>query len=456
MGTATGDGNGEPRSGARFRALALWVAVGVALAAAQLYYWLSPHLAGPTDLAASLAVPLSALLVVGAWSRWSGSGAGDVGWFLPHRWREGLLLAGLFSLVYTLVLLEPGVAFGYSSAARPGPLDVLYWVPYAPLAAIAGEALYRGLLFDRLLRPHRLPLALSASAAAFALSGTNLSALVGLEWTTLVRTILLTTVTAFSLGIVLGLYYYKSGRSLLGPVVLRSAILYGTAFLPIVANLPGWQFAFLLALLAQGAVLMLVVFLVAEPRVVARVYLGETPRSRANRFLLRAHRRRDLRRAALVIGVVIALLGATYVGSQAALGTRQPLLAIESGSMEPALRLGDLVLLEQVDAAQIRIGTIIAFTSECLPSPVIHRVVGITETTSGLEFTTRGDANPGPDGCTTPYAAVIGRVAVTVPWLGYAVVLPQVTLGLLALAFVAGLVFLPPSNPRFPSRRIRR
>ena len=98
-------------------------------------------------------------------------------------------------------------------------------------------------------------------------------------------------------------------------------------------------------------------------------------------------------------------------------------------------------------------GTILVFSSRCLPGPTIHRVVAISSTTGGTPvYTTRGDANPAPDACSVTYGEVHGRVVSVVPALGYPVLYPGVTLAALA-GLTATLLLLPRHPERFPHRR---
>lgn len=74
-------------------------------------------------------------------------------------------------------------------------------------------------------------------------------------------------------------------------------------------------------------------------------------------------------------------------------------LTVLSGSMEPTLPVGSLVVVRPVDAADVRIGDVVTY----LPHPddptaITHRVTGVTHRTDGgRTFTMQGDANDAPD-----------------------------------------------------------
>jgi signal peptidase len=71
------------------------------------------------------------------------------------------------------------------------------------------------------------------------------------------------------------------------------------------------------------------------------------------------------------------------------------LLRVMSGSMEPAIKTGAIVLVKQMPVKQIVKGDIINF--ETSGTSVTHRVYEIKNTGNQLTFVTKGDANNIPD-----------------------------------------------------------
>ena len=85
-----------------------------------------------------------------------------------------------------------------------------------------------------------------------------------------------------------------------------------------------------------------------------------------------------------------------------------------TGSMEPTIPVGSVVVIKPVDPETLKIGDIICFKlSE--PSSVTHRIFNITDE----GFTTKGDANEDPDQWTVKKENVIGKVVLTIPYIGY-------------------------------------
>lgn len=87
---------------------------------------------------------------------------------------------------------------------------------------------------------------------------------------------------------------------------------------------------------------------------------------------------------------------------------------IVSGSMEPAIPTGSLVLIKPEEPEQICPGDVIAFQSG--DSVIVHRVVQNRQVEG--EYITEGDANEKEDINTVPYADLIGIVELHIPELG--------------------------------------
>lgn len=87
---------------------------------------------------------------------------------------------------------------------------------------------------------------------------------------------------------------------------------------------------------------------------------------------------------------------------------------VVSGSMEPEISVGSLVLVEAAAPETIAEGTVIAFRSG--GAVVVHRVIQ-NKLVEGA-FVTKGDANPIEDRKEVPYDQLIGSVAYHIPAAG--------------------------------------
>lgn len=113
-----------------------------------------------------------------------------------------------------------------------------------------------------------------------------------------------------------------------------------------------------------------------------------------------------------------------------------PLLVVKSGSMEPVLVRGDIIIMERIDPEMVRVGPVdgdvIIFYKPGTKTLIVHRAVGRVEN----GFITKGDANPGIDYFSPiPPENVVGRwTGIKIPyWTG---------LGYLSL-FLRGEIYPP-------------
>lgn len=75
----------------------------------------------------------------------------------------------------------------------------------------------------------------------------------------------------------------------------------------------------------------------------------------------------------------------------------QHMNVVVSGSMEPVLYRGDIVIVNN-NPGTAQVGDIIVYQPTWFPKPVIHRIIYIGKTPGGdTFFVTKGDNNPSPD-----------------------------------------------------------
>src|SRR5579875_93802 len=211
-------------------------------------------------------------------------------------------------------------------------------------------------------------LALVISAVLYGVQLTNFVELPRMNPSAIVQHLFTSTFSGAALGIVMGFYFYKSVWSLLGPVVFRIALYYETYLTPILAKSSGWEITFVFSLIAFGAVTVAVSALIREPRFLARRFLGEN--ARPLKFRIRekdAQKKRSEKLAKEIAIAAAVLIVITVVMPTVDLSTGYRSYAIASGSMQPTLFRGDLLITERVSSpSQIRVGDIIAFNSSGL------------------------------------------------------------------------------------------
>lgn len=118
----------------------------------------------------------------------------------------------------------------------------------------------------------------------------------------------------------------------------------------------------------------------------------------------------------LLIAVLFMLLAAVLLCK---LVFHIEMKAVLTGSMEPDLPVGSLLLISPAEYDDIEIGDDITFVRDANLTLVTHRV--IRKDDASQEITTQGIANNVPDNPTS-YANVIGKVIFHIPYAGYLVI----------------------------------
>jgi len=159
-------------------------------------------------------------------------------------------------------------------------------------------------------------------------------------------------------------------------------------------------------------------------------------------------------KTATMVILIIAIFSGFWFGSQMALNTHYPALAVASTSMLPTLNVGDLIIVQGVDPAEINAqyitGDIVVFRSPSDPDKlIVHRAVKMEARGDGYWITTQGDKNPGPD---QPFheSYLIGKVIARILYLGNFALLVHVQEGIwffiILIMILIGIFFAFPSS----------
>lgn len=167
-----------------------------------------------------------------------------------------------------------------------------------------------------------------------------------------------------------------------------------------------------------------------------------------------------VRSVLLSVAAVVGAVCLVVVGTSLVLGMR-PVVVI-SGSMEPTLPVGSVLLARSVPAADVRVGDVVTVERPRGLGLITHRVVATTEAGDGawaLEL--QGDANATPDA--EPYVVTSAAVHVAhVDGVGHLVLGLRTPAGLaVAVASAAALVALFLLDPvalrrRDPAQEVAR
>lgn len=124
----------------------------------------------------------------------------------------------------------------------------------------------------------------------------------------------------------------------------------------------------------------------------------------------------------LALGAVMIVLTLGLAGTAAFLATGGKALIVRSGSMEPAIRMGDLIVTQTVQPTEVSEGDVITFSDPTRSGMLVtHRAQRIERNASRVAFVTKGDANGGVEEWSIDKNGTLGRLMFTIPMVGYAV-----------------------------------
>jgi signal peptidase len=126
-----------------------------------------------------------------------------------------------------------------------------------------------------------------------------------------------------------------------------------------------------------------------------------------------------------------------------------------TGSMRPTVSPGDVAVTQGVPMAALRVGDAIAFYPPGETTPVLHRIRSLETTATGIEITTRGDANSVDDPwLATLHGPTAYRLVVVLPFIGWLTELQRPAL--LAAGLLLGLAILLELRKEVRARRKTR
>lgn len=93
-------------------------------------------------------------------------------------------------------------------------------------------------------------------------------------------------------------------------------------------------------------------------------------------------------------------------------------MTVLTGSMNPKIKPGDIVIDKSVSSESIKVGDVITYKAgeDML---ITHRVIEMIQESGRTLYKTKGDANNTDDGKPIAYEQVVGKVAYRIPYAGY-------------------------------------
>lgn len=135
------------------------------------------------------------------------------------------------------------------------------------------------------------------------------------------------------------------------------------------------------------------------------------------------------------IFVILIAIFAVIAISTIKLPGNYKLLVVESGSMQPAISQGSVIVIKPQDNYR-KNDVITALDSPVSKVSVTHRIVGIINTGKYTLYTTKGDANKTSDTETRLKQNVIGKVLFSIPFVGFLVNFAKTKEGLILLVVI--------------------
>lgn len=114
-------------------------------------------------------------------------------------------------------------------------------------------------------------------------------------------------------------------------------------------------------------------------------------------------------------------------------------MAVVSGSMEPQIPVGSIVVVKEVDARELEVGDVISYRISG-DTMVTHRITAIDFDNETI--TTKGDANETEDANPVSFSDVVGRKLFHVPLLGYLSIYIKTPLGIVGVCAVLIVLIL--------------
>lgn len=155
----------------------------------------------------------------------------------------------------------------------------------------------------------------------------------------------------------------------------------------------------------------------------------------------------DFRRVASVAASILVIAAAVpfvIYAFPGLVGAKSSFVVL-SGSMEPTMSPGDVIVIEGVEGQNIEQGDVITYQPSGAERPTTHRVIEVTQENGEPAFRTKGDANEDPDGGVVRASEVEGRVPTVaghpfvIPFVGHLIVFAGTQLGF-TLLFAAPLI----------------
>ena len=142
----------------------------------------------------------------------------------------------------------------------------------------------------------------------------------------------------------------------------------------------------------------------------------------------------------LIFATLVLVAGVVAISAFKIPGSYK-LLTVQSGSMEPSIKLGSVVVVQP--AGDYKKGNVITVSEPENPkTSLTHRIFEVKEKDGKTFYVTKGDANNAPDTEERPKENVIGRVLFSIPYIGFPIAFAKTRDGLVVLIIIPATIIV--------------
>jgi len=190
----------------------------------------------------------------------------------PANMNQCLILSVFSIIFYLAVTLFPGLISGFSSPPFP---HTFYYFVFAIMNAIivslVTESIFRGYIFKNTVGKQGFFPSLYVSSIMFSLYQIPILTLATMSSNGIVTYVFTDVLPVFAAGLFLGFFFYKTGWSLVGPIIFRIGILLYLFFPPVIAT-PPWWMDLTFEVTAYGCLIIILDTIIKEPMFQRRKY----------------------------------------------------------------------------------------------------------------------------------------------------------------------------------------
>jgi membrane protease YdiL (CAAX protease family) len=188
------------------------------------------------------------------------------GFEVPANVNQCLTLSVFSIIFYLAVTLFPGLISGFSSPAFPHTFYYfVFTIMNAIIVSLMTESIFRGYIFKNMVDKQGFYPSLYASSIMFSLYQIPVVTLATLGSKGISTYVFTSVLPVFAAGLFLGFFFYKTGWSLLGPIIFRIGILLYLFYPPLMATPPSWMYL-TFQVTAYGCLIIILDTIIKESR----------------------------------------------------------------------------------------------------------------------------------------------------------------------------------------------